>query len=98
MEYMEDIASDLSVFHRIDPDDIPDLTAERFFSFALRLVAYKGAIRHTAQNEKESTSSRHNDAPKRTTRDVRTSSSETKQYADIQENQELAVYFERGEG
>lgn len=95
---MEDIASDMSVFHRIDPDDLTEMTAERFFSFALRLVAYKGAIRYTAQNEKENTSTRHNDAPKRTTRDVRTSSRETNHYADIPENQELAVYFERGEG
>lgn len=95
---MEDIASDLSVFHRIDPDDIPDLTAERFFSFAMRLVAYKGAIRYSAQNEKENASPRHNDAPKRTTRDVRTSSTGQSSYSDIQDNQELAVYFERGEG
>lgn len=42
-EYEEDVASDLSVFHRIfDPDE---LDGPRYFSLAERLAYYAGAVK-----------------------------------------------------
>lgn len=45
-EYIEDIRSDLSVFHRVD--DMDTMPALRFLAFAERLAHYDGAIRHGA--------------------------------------------------
>lgn len=41
--YEKDIASDLSVFHRIDDIDT-QLTSVRYFELAYRLAAYGGAV------------------------------------------------------
>jgi hypothetical protein len=43
---LEDIRSDLSVFHRID--DMESMPALRFVSMVERLVHYEGVIRHGA--------------------------------------------------
>jgi hypothetical protein len=43
---LEDIRSDLSVFHRVD--DMESMPALRFVSMAERLVHYDGVIRHGA--------------------------------------------------
>jgi hypothetical protein len=40
--YLDDIRSDMSVFHRID--DIDKMPALKFFAYADRLVAYSGAV------------------------------------------------------
>lgn len=45
-EYIEDIRSDLSVFHRVD--DMDSMPALRFLAFVERLAHYDGAIRHGA--------------------------------------------------
>lgn len=49
LEYLDDVRSDFSVFHRIDT--IEDLPARRFFSLARRLPHYEGAMRHIAMAE-----------------------------------------------
>jgi hypothetical protein len=50
LEYLEDVISDLKVFHGID-DPNEELTAARFFSLAWRLYAYKGAVRLRVEEE-----------------------------------------------
>jgi hypothetical protein len=42
-DLLDDVASDLSVFHRVD--DWTRLSSERFFVLARRLVHYPGAVR-----------------------------------------------------
>jgi len=49
LNYLEDIRSDFSVFHRVD--EIEDVPADKFFPRVRRLVAYKGALRMTAEDE-----------------------------------------------
>lgn len=60
MDHEEDIASDLSAFHRIDdPFSIP---GPRYFSLAYRLVAYRGVMRElmvAQQQEAEGNYSQH---------------------------------------
>lgn len=43
LDHLEDVASDLSVFHRVD--DWRGLPSSRFFLWAERLPAYDGAVR-----------------------------------------------------
>ena len=43
MEVLDDIASDMSAFHRVD--DIRALSARTLFSMAPRLLAYDGVLR-----------------------------------------------------
>ncbi len=78
------------------------MSAERFFSLASRLVAYKGALRMTAEDDKHSRSSSHSEAPKRQHSDspqpATTAPQEKKVYRDIHHNPELAMYFEKGVG
>lgn len=78
------------------------MSAERFFSLAKRLVAYRGALRMTAEDESDKTSPRHTDAPNGDTQRSRSSATapatEKKHYRDIHHNPELAVYFEKGVG
>lgn len=42
LECLDDIASDMSVFHRIE--EVESMPARRFFAFATRLPAYSGAV------------------------------------------------------
>lgn len=42
-EYVKDVESDLSVFHRVD--DVDQLTIARYLDLAPRLGAYEGALR-----------------------------------------------------
>jgi hypothetical protein len=42
LEFLDDVASDMSVFHRIE--EVEKMPARRFFSFAVRLPAYSGAV------------------------------------------------------
>lgn len=42
LDYLDDIESDMSVFHRVD--DPWSMPAPRFFAFASRLPAYNGAV------------------------------------------------------
>lgn len=42
LDYLDDIASDMSVFHRID--DVTALDGPRFFRLAWRLSAYTGVM------------------------------------------------------
>lgn len=41
---LPDIASDLSVFHRIPVEEVHRMPAARFFMLAMRLPAYTGAV------------------------------------------------------
>jgi hypothetical protein len=43
LDMLDDIASDMSAFHRVD--DIEAMPTGRFFAFAARLPAYRGAVR-----------------------------------------------------
>lgn len=47
LDYEADIASDLSVFHRID--DPMSIAGPLYFSFAIRLAAYSGVIAARAE-------------------------------------------------
>lgn len=49
VDYLDDVESDLSAFHRID--DYRTLSSARFFSLALRLGAYAGVIQARAYAE-----------------------------------------------
>lgn len=46
LDYLDDIASDMSVFHRVD--DISDLPGPLFFKRAHRLTAYQGVMQARA--------------------------------------------------
>lgn len=56
LDYLDDIESDMSAIHRVD--DMYEMPALRFFSFADRLTAYKGVLRARAEVENEKKSSR----------------------------------------
>jgi hypothetical protein len=43
IEYVKDVESDLSVFHRVD--DVDQITIARYLDLAPRLGAYEGALR-----------------------------------------------------
>lgn len=49
IDYMEDIESDLSVFHRID--DPAAMISTKFFSYVTRLGAYEGALAARIEQE-----------------------------------------------
>ncbi len=49
LQYLPDIESDMSAFHRID--DIYSMEAARFFRLATRLPAYKGVMRALMEAE-----------------------------------------------
>lgn len=49
LDHLDDIASDMSVFHRVD--DIYSMTGRRFFTLANRLAAYKGVLRARIEAE-----------------------------------------------
>jgi hypothetical protein len=53
LDYLDDIASDMSVFHRVD--DIGEMDGPTFFKIAYRLSAYAGvmAARHMAEREEQ---------------------------------------------
>ena len=51
LEYLDDIESDMSVFHRVD--DIHGMESERFFRFATRLPAYEGVLAARIAQEQE---------------------------------------------
>lgn len=53
MDYLDDIASDLSVFHRVD--DMWALPAPRFFSLVYRLPFYAGVLqaRYIAEKQEQ---------------------------------------------
>ena len=42
IECLDDVESDMSVFHRIE--EVESMPARRFFAFATRLPAYSGAV------------------------------------------------------
>lgn len=44
VDYFEDIASDLSAFHRIDPDKLGSMPADEFVRLAERLWYYPGVM------------------------------------------------------
>lgn len=49
LDSLDEVRSDMSVFHRVD--DIESLPAPRFWSFASRLPCYDGAVRAMARIE-----------------------------------------------
>lgn len=51
VDYLDDIESDLSVFHRID--DIWSMPGPRFFRLVWRLAAYQGVMQARALAERE---------------------------------------------
>lgn len=51
LNYLDDIESDLSAFHRVD--DYLDMDCLKFFRLAFRLVHYQGAVRAQAENNSE---------------------------------------------
>lgn len=51
IDYEEDVASDLSAFHRVD--DPMTLDAARYFSLAARLTAYAGILQARVLHERE---------------------------------------------
>lgn len=52
LDHLDDIASDMSVFHRID--DIYAMDGARFFTLAPRLPAYPGVMQVRVQAELDS--------------------------------------------
>lgn len=42
LEHLDDVRSDMSVYHRVD--EVEHLTADRFIAYAWRLPAYGGAV------------------------------------------------------
>ncbi|MGW3196351.1 hypothetical protein ACWDBD_17530 [Streptomyces sp. NPDC001118] len=54
LDYLDDIASDMSVFHRID--DVTALDGPTFFKLAWRLPAYTGVMQARALAESEPSS------------------------------------------
>lgn len=44
LELADDVASDLSVFHRIDEEEVPQMPSIRYVRLATRLGAYSGAV------------------------------------------------------
>lgn len=44
LEHRDDIKSDMSVFHRVDVEEVEQMPARRYFMLALRLPAYSGAL------------------------------------------------------
>jgi hypothetical protein len=50
-DWLDDVRSDMSVFHRID--DIEVMEAKRFVAFAERLPAYSGAVLARLVRERE---------------------------------------------
>ncbi|MCW2898573.1 MAG: hypothetical protein JWO67_838 [Streptosporangiaceae bacterium] len=42
LDYLDDVESDMSSFHRVD--DIYEMDAPRFFRLAVRLTAYQGVL------------------------------------------------------
>jgi len=72
-----------------------DMPAERFFSFAERLVAYKGAIRMRAEKDSSRTTSSVERTPNTAKRSEPASApQEKKHFRDIKHNPELAQYFD----
>jgi hypothetical protein len=57
LDHLDDIESDLSVFHRID--NMYDMPPVRFFRFALRLVAYNGIVRARVEAEQAKKHRKH---------------------------------------
>lgn len=110
MYYLEDIESDLSAFHRIEPDDVDSLSSDRFFSLSLRLMHYRGALRGRMENERENPSEALSNSPREytdsptpvslpTPTEARPVVSGTEAngktyYSDIKNNLELAAYFD----
>ena len=47
LDHLDDIASDLSAFHRID--DMWQMDAQTFYRLVVRLPAYRGALRAEAE-------------------------------------------------
>lgn len=107
---MEDIESDLSAFHRVEPEDVDSLSSARFFSLAMRLMHYRGALRGRMENERENPSSALSNSPNERTdspapvslpipTEARPVVSGTEAngktyYSDIKHNLELAQYFD----
>lgn len=56
IDYLDDIESDMSVFHRIS--DMYAMPPVKFFRFALRLPAYKGVMRSRIEAEEAKKSKR----------------------------------------
>lgn len=59
LEHLDDIESDMSVFHRVD--DIYKMEGPRFFRMAFRLAAYSGVMAARLQAEHDKPS--HTTAP-----------------------------------
>lgn len=51
VDYLDDIESDFSVFHRVD--DVWSMSGPRFFKLAWRLPAYQGVMQARAVAESE---------------------------------------------
>jgi hypothetical protein len=62
--YLEDVESDLSALHRVEPDDVDSLSAHRFFSLALRLMHYQGAVRGRMEFERDNPNESLSRAPR----------------------------------
>lgn len=71
LDYEDDIASDLAVFHRVD--DPMTLDGPRYFMLAVRLAAYAGVLAARAEkirhDEREGVSGAHGGAQQRSTTD-----------------------------
>lgn len=82
-EHVEDLRSDLSVFHRVD--DLEGMPARRFFGFVVRLPAYQGVLAARMEAERQEGESMQypnaGAAPKR-------------RFDDARQNPELAPYIE----
>ncbi|QEQ93599.1 tail assembly chaperone [Streptomyces phage Zuko] len=106
--YLEDVESDLSALHRIEPEDVDSLSAYRFFSLALRLMHYQGAVRGRMEFERDNPSQALTVAPSESTAPAAVApreanphlvsgtkdSSGKTYYSDISHNPELAQYFD----
>lgn len=64
LDYMDDLESDFSVFHRVE--DIHSLDGPRFFRLALRVFAYQGVMAARLAEEEVSVPRRaRSDRPQR---------------------------------
>lgn len=74
-----------------------DMPAARFFSYAERLVAYKGVVRMRAEKGGSETTSHHDERPNARSQSSQTepqAPAEKKHFRDIKHNPELAQYFD----
>lgn len=62
LDHLDDVASDFSVFHRVE--DITQLDGPSFFRLAWRLPSYRGAMREAVLREQDESPREQRQAPR----------------------------------